>query len=281
VTARPRQWVKNLLVFAAPGTAGVLSQPTELAKTVVAFVAFCAAASAMYFVNDVRDRRHDAAHPVKRHRPVAAGDLAPVEAWLAATVLIAVAFVISFAGAGLPLTGALCTYVVLALAYTFWLRDIVLVDVATVAGLFVVRAAAGGLAVGVYLSTWFLIVASFGALFIATGKRFAEHRALGTGRGAHRKALDQYPEPLLRSMLTSSSAVTITAYCLWAFEGEGSRNPFAALSIIPFVLGLFRYSLLGEAGSGGAPEEVLLTDRGLQIACLSWLTLVGIGVYLA
>jgi decaprenyl-phosphate phosphoribosyltransferase len=279
-TARPRQWIKNVLVFAAPATAGVLLQPAALAKATVAFVAFSMASSAMYFLNDVNDRVRDAAHPTKRLRPMAAGDLSRRTAWVTAVVLMATAVLTAAVGAGAPLTGAVVAYLVLVTAYTYWLKDIVLVDVVAVAATFVLRAAAGGLAVGVYLSSWFLLVACFGALFVVTGRRFAEYHALEESRGHHRRTLDDYSEPMLRSMLTSSSTVTITAYCIWAFEGQGSRNVLAALSIIPFLLGIYRYAMLGEAGAGGSPEDVFLRDRFLQITCILWLSCVVAGVYL-
>jgi decaprenyl-phosphate phosphoribosyltransferase len=279
-TARPRQWIKNVLVFAAPATAGVLLEPSGLLKASAAFVAFCLASSAMYFVNDVNDRSRDSAHPTKMLRPVATGDLSPRDAWLAAFALILAAVALAVAAAGIPLTAAVMAYLVLTTAYTFWLKNVVLVDVVAVAATYVVRAAAGGLAVGVYLSSWFLLVACFGALFVVIGRRFAEFRALEGSRGNHRRTLDDYSEPLLRSMLTSSSTVTITAYCLWAFEGQGSRNVLAALSIIPFVLGIYRYAMLGEAGSGGSPEDVFLQDRFLQLTCILWLSSVVAGVYL-
>jgi decaprenyl-phosphate phosphoribosyltransferase len=279
-TARPRQWIKNALVFAAPATAGVLLEPAALAKTLVAFVAFCLASSATYFLNDAKDLVRDTAHPTKRLRPVAAGELSRRSAWLVAVVLMVSAVITAAAGAGAPLTAAILAYLALATAYTYWLKDIVLVDVVAVAATFVLRAAAGGLAVGVYLSSWFLLVACFGALFVVTGRRFAEYRALDDRRGDHRKTLDDYSEPMLRSMLTSSSTVTITAYCLWAFEGQGSRNVLAALSIVPFLLGIYRYAMLGEAGAGGSPEDVFLRDRFLQITCIIWLSCVVAGVYL-
>ena len=279
-TARPRQWIKNLLVFAAPATAGVLLEPDALARAVIAFVAFCMASSAMYFLNDVKDRVRDTAHPTKRLRPMAAGDLSRRDAWAAAIALIVTAVVIAATGVGAALAGAVVAYLVLATAYTYRLKDIVLVDVFAVAATFVLRAAAGGLAVGVYLSSWFLLVACFGALFVVTGRRFGEFRALQDSRGHHRSTLVDYSEPMLRSMLTSTSTVTITAYCIWAFEGQGSRNVLAALSIIPFVLGIYRYAMVGEAGAGGSPEDVFLRDRFLQITCILWLSCVVAGVYL-
>jgi decaprenyl-phosphate phosphoribosyltransferase len=279
-TARPRQWIKNTLTFAAPGAAGVLMQPAVFGRVMIAFVAFCLASSGMYFLNDVKDRARDIAHPTKRLRPVAAGDLSRRNAWIAAAALVTAAVVMAALGVGAPLTAAIVTYLGLATAYTYWLKDVALLDVFAIAATFVLRAAAGGLAAAVYLSSWFLLVACFGALFVVTGKRFAEYRALEMMRGNHRKTLDDYSEPMLRLMLISSLTVTVTAYCLWAFEGQGSRNLFAALSIVPFVLGLYRYALLGEAGAGESPEELFLSDRFLQTTCSIWLSCVGAGVYL-
>jgi decaprenyl-phosphate phosphoribosyltransferase len=169
---------------------------------------------------------------------------------------------------------------VLSMAYTFVLRGIVLVDLAAVAGGFVLRAAAGGVAVDVPLSSWFLIVACFGALFIATGKRRAEHSGLGEARGDHRRTLEEYSEPYLRYVMSSASTVTIAAYCLWAFEGASGRSLASALSILPFVLGIYRYAMLLDAGRGGAPEDIVLRDRPLQLCGLFWVLLVGLGVYL-
>jgi decaprenyl-phosphate phosphoribosyltransferase len=279
VTARPRQWIKNVLVFAAPASAGVLFEADALALTLVAFAAFCLVSSGMYFINDLKDQVGDAEHPAKRLRPIAAGELSRRTAWMVGCALT-LAGLVTATAAGAPLTAAVGGYVLLVLAYTYRLKDIVLVDVVAVAATFVIRAAAGGLAVSVYLSSWFLLVACFGALFVVVGKRFAEYRALGDARASHRRTLEAYSEQTLRSMMTSASTVTITAYCLWAFEGQGSRNAFAALSILPLVLALYRYALRREAGSCDAPEDLLLRDRFLQVACIGWVLCAVSGVYL-
>jgi decaprenyl-phosphate phosphoribosyltransferase len=280
VTARPRQWAKNVLVFGAPATGAALLKPPLLARATLAFVAFCLVSSGMYYVNDVVDRAADRSHPRKRMRPIAAGKLPVGLALAVAVVLVAAGLTVAVWGAGPKLGGVVAAYVVLSLGYTLALRAIVLVDLAAVAGGFVLRAVAGGVAVGVPLSSWFLLVACFGALFIATGKRRAEHRYLGQSRGDHRKTLEEYSEPFLRYVMTSSSTVTITAYCLWAFEGASGRSLAAALSILPFVMGLYRCAMLLDAGSGGAPEEVVLRDRPLQLCGLLWVLLVAVGVYL-
>ena len=280
VTARPRQWSKNLLVFGAPITGGVLLEATSFVRAVSAFVAFCLVASGIYYVNDLIDRDMDRAHPVKRRRPVAAGHL-PVglAAGLAALLLVG-GLLLAALGAGPRLAGVVGMYIALSLAYIFVLRSMVLVDIATVAGGFVLRAVAGGVAVDVPLSSWFLIVACFGALFIAAGKRHSEHTSLGAGRGEHRRTLDEYSDQFLRYIVGSSSTVTIAAYCLWAFEGEAGRSLQSGLSIVPFVLGVYRYVMLLEGGGGGTPEELVLRDRSLLVFGVAWVLLVGWGVYL-
>ena len=163
-------------------------QPAALARTVVAFVAFCLASSGMYLLNDVQDRVRDAEHPTKRFRPVAAGQLSPRTAVVAGSVL-ALAAVLTATVAGWPLTAAVGAYLVLCVAYTYRLKDIVLVDVAAVAATFVLRAAAGGLAVSVYLSSWFLLVACFGALFIVVGRASrSTARSASPGRATGRRS---------------------------------------------------------------------------------------------
>ena len=281
VTARPRQWAKNILVFGAPATGGVLLQAEPFARALVAFLALCLAASGIYYVNDIVDRTFDRTHPRKRLRPIAAGDLPVRLATAVGALLVAAGMAVAIWGGGPSLGAVVAAYLALALAYTFVLRNIVLVDLAAVAAGFVLRAAAGGVAVDVPLSSWFLLVACFGALFIATGKRRAEHAYLGQARGDHRKTLDEYSEPYLRYVMSSASTVTIAAYCLWAFEGESGRSLPAALSILPFVLGIYRYAMLLDAGRGGTPEDIVLRDRPLQLCGLFWVLLVGIGVYLA
>jgi decaprenyl-phosphate phosphoribosyltransferase len=280
VTARPRQWAKNVLVFGAPVTGGVLLEPVALVQTLLAFLALCLVSSGMYYVNDIVDQEADRAHPRKRHRPIAAGRLPVGLAAVVALLLLAAGLIVAFLAAGVKLSAVVFTYAALAAAYTFVLRGVVLLDIAAVAGCFVLRAVAGGVAVGVPLSSWFLIVACFGALFIAAGKRRSEHISLGPQRGEHRRTLDEYSDQSLRYLLSSSSTVTIAAYCLWAFEGTAGRNPPSGLSIVPFVLGIYRYGILVEAGQGGTPEELILNDRWLQVFGILWVLLVGAGVYL-
>jgi len=279
--ARPKQWVKNLLVFAAPGAAGVLTQADALASALLAFAAFCLVASGTYFLNDARDAEADRAHPHKRHRPVAAG-LVSVELALGfGALLLAGGFVLA-AVVSLELLGLMALYVVIGVAYTLFLKHTAVIDIAVVASGFIIRAVAGGLAVGVPISRYFLIVASFGSLFMVAGKRHGEHLDLGPERGAVRATLSEYSREYLRFVWTMSSAVTITAYCLWAFEQSGGPGPpWFELSIVPFVLFVLRYALLLGNGRGSEPEELVLRDRGLQLSALAWLLAYGTGVYLS
>ncbi len=278
--ARPRQWVKNVLLFAAPGAAGVLTDGPSLALVLIAFVAFSLVASGTYFLNDARDAEADRAHPSKRHRPIAAGAV-PVPVAVAVGVTLVLIGLGLAAVVGLGVLGLLALYVALGAAYTFWLKHVAVMDIAIVASGFVIRAVAGGVAVAVPISNWFLIVASFGSLFMVAGKRHGEHIDLGPERGSVRATLSEYSREYLRFVWTMSSAVTITAYCLWAFEQSGGSGiPWFELSIVPFVLFVLRYALLLGNGRGSAPEELVLRDRGLQLSAFVWLLAYGAGVYL-
>jgi decaprenyl-phosphate phosphoribosyltransferase len=282
--ARPRQWVKNLLVFAAPAAAAALSHGTVAAHALGAFAVFCLAASGTYFVNDTLDVEADRHHPVKRLRPVAAGVVpAPVAAGVGA-LLMASAIGLGWWLAGSHLALVVGIYVTVTTAYSLRLKHEPVVDLACVSAGFVLRAIAGGVATGVPLSNWFIIVSSFGALLVVTGKRSAEHTELGEVRGMHRPALNAYPEAFLRSVRLLAAAVTVTAYCLWAFERSalvhhGHHPIWFELSIVPFVIAILHVELRFARGQGGAPEELALRDRTLQVLGLLWVALVVAGIY--
>ncbi|HEV7886346.1 MAG TPA: decaprenyl-phosphate phosphoribosyltransferase [Acidimicrobiales bacterium] len=280
-TARPKQWVKNVLVFAAPGAAGVLSEAGPLGRTAAAFVVFCLAASGTYLLNDSLDYAADRLHPVKRHRPVAAGVVPVRIARVAGAVLLVLAVAVAWPVAGWRLALVVGVYVVLTLSYSLWLKHQPVIDIAAVAAGFVVRTIGGGVAAGVPISQWFLIVASFGSLFMVSGKRSAEFAEMGDDRANTRVTLSFYTASFLRYVRSVTSSVAIAAYCLWAFEkaNAATTHVWFELSIVPFVLGILRYALLLETGHGGAPEEVVLTDRTLQVLGLAWAVLFAIGVY--
>ncbi len=278
--ARPKQWLKNVLVVAAPGAAGVLTQGTPLFKTAIAFVCFCLAASGTYYINDALDVEADRLHPRKRMRPIAAGAISVRAATIGGVALILAAVGLSFA-ARWELAVVVGSYLALTVAYSAWLKNEAVIDLAAVAAGFVLRMIAGGVAVGVPISFWFLIVAASGSLFMVTGKRHAEMLELGDDAGDHRRALDVYSHAFLSYVRAVSSSVAILAYCLWAFEkSEPVGQPiWFQLSIVPFVIAVFRYALLLEQGKGGAPEELVLSDRTLQVLGLAWLVLFAIAVH--
>ncbi|MEW6471823.1 MAG: decaprenyl-phosphate phosphoribosyltransferase [Actinomycetota bacterium] len=281
--ARPRQWIKNVLVFAAPGAAGLSLTVDNVAPVLGAFVAWCLVSSGTYLVNDAMDAEADRLHPRKRLRAVASGVVSVNLARLVGLALLTV-------GAGAPavwgapgVTGLLALYALITLSYSLWLKEMAIIDLAAVASGFVLRAISGGVAADVPISDWFLIVASFGSLFMVAGKRHAEHVDLREGRGAHRATLEEYSLNFLGYVRSISSGVTIAAYCLWAFEkAEVANVPVLfQLSIIPFVLAILRYALLLDAGRGGAPEEIVIGDRSLQILGVIWVGLFAAGVYAA
>lgn len=279
--ARPRQWVKNLLVAAAPGAAGVIAVPAVAGRTALAFLVFSLAASGTYFLNDARDVAGDRIHPVKRFRPIAAGVVPLRLAYVVAVALMATALLLCVAVRNVALLGTLVAYLVLTISYTLWLKHEAVVDMVAVAFGFVLRAIAGAAAVHLPISVWFLIVTSFGSMLMVSGKRYAEFLEMGEGRAQTRASLGGYTASYLRFVWSLSAAVAIMTYCLWAFEvGSAQTHAFASkLSILPFVVGVMRYAYLIDQGKGSAPEDVVLGDRQLQVIGLLWAAVFLVGVY--
>lgn len=284
-TARPKQWLKNLLVFAAPAAAGVLGHAGPFLRSAGAAGVFCLAASATYFLNDVLDADADRRHPRKRSRPVAAARVSAPVAATTGLVLMVLALGTGAALAGYRLTVVVAVYLGISSVYSLRFKHEPVLDLACLSSGFILRAIAGGVATNVPLSDWFLIVASFGSLFIATGKRSAEHLEAGEDRGLHRPVLVKYPLNFLQSVRLLSAAVTITAYCLWAFERSAAglhrhHHPiWSELSIIPVVLAVLYLELHYERGGGAAPEDLALRDRSLQGLAVVWVVLFALGVY--
>ena len=277
---RPRQWIKNLIVYLAllfsieldwqiadPGSWAPL-----LGRSSLVFLFFCLASSADYLVNDVADREHDRLHPRKRHRPIAAGLLSPRAAlgWAAALALLAL-------GGGFALEWqvgvVLVSYIVLMLAYTFSLKHMVLMDMMAISTGFVLRAMAGALAIDVPISPWLYVVTALGALFLVIHKRRAELTLLEAGAANHRPILEEYTAPLLDQMASLVTASTLISYGLYTFTAENLPDNNAMMLTIPFVLyGLLRYLyLVHQRNEGGSPEEVLLRDWPLILDILLWL----------
>ncbi|MEP4648596.1 MAG: decaprenyl-phosphate phosphoribosyltransferase, partial [Ilumatobacter sp.] len=175
----------------------------------------------------------------------------------------------------------IAVYIALTLTYTFWLKEVAVIDLLAIASGFVLRAAAGAVAVDVPMSRWFVLCVTFGSLFIVVGKRYAELQEVGVEAGT-RATLDTYTPGFLRMLLSASLAGALLSYCVWAFEtAEGTDIPLYELSIVPMIAALFRYLLVLERGEGSAPEEVFASDRVLQLAGLIWIIIYGVAVYTA
>jgi decaprenyl-phosphate phosphoribosyltransferase len=279
-TARPKQWLKNILVFAAPGAAGVLDQPRELFLTLITFVAFCCAASGIYFWNDIFDVEADRRHPTKRNRPIASGTLSLGAARIAGVLLPLAALALSALTGRWQTVAVVGAYIVLTITYSIWLKHIAVVDLVAIAAGFVLRAAAGAEAVDVPMSRWFILCITFGSLFLVVGKRYAELNNVGESAQT-RSTLGIYTVGYLRDVLAISCGGALLSYCVWAFETSepSSDFPWYELTIVPMLVALLRYLLVLERGEGGAPEDVFTSDRVLQLTGLIWILIYGVAVY--
>ncbi|NUK01738.1 decaprenyl-phosphate phosphoribosyltransferase [Streptomyces lunaelactis] len=281
-TARPRQWIKNVLVVAAPAAAGQLGSRHTAVQLALVFTLFTAAAAAVYLINDARDADADRAHPVKCRRPVAAGDV-PVSVAYTAGALLAAAAITGAATLCNAMTGALLTaYLSMQLAYCVWLKHVLVVDLAVVTTGFLLRAMIGGVALGIPLSRWFLITTGFGALFMVAAKRYSEAVQMEGSEGVTRVLLNAYTTGYLRFVWQLAAGVAVLAYCLWALESGGVAGqallPWRQLSVIAFILAVLRYAVFADRGTAGAPEDVVLRDRPLAVIGLVWAAMYGLAV---
>ncbi|WP_367321221.1 decaprenyl-phosphate phosphoribosyltransferase [Streptomyces sp. HUAS ZL42] len=281
-TARPKQWVKNVLVVAAPAAAGQLFSRHALTQLTLVFALFTACAAAVYLINDARDADADRAHPTKRHRPVAAGQV-PVPVAYAVGGALAVLAPAAAAWLTSPFVSALLTaYVGMQLAYCVSLKHVLVVDLVVVTTGFLMRAMVGGLALGIPLSRWFLITTGFGALFMVSAKRYSEAVQMAGKAGATRALLTEYTTGYLRFVWQLAAGVAVLGYCLWALEEGGvphtSVLPWRQLSMVAFILAVLRYAVFADRGTAGEPEEVVLRDRALALIGLVWLAMYGLAV---
>lgn len=269
---RPRQWVKNLFVFAGV----IFSQQmlTPLAWTALgAFAIFCGLSGAIYLFNDVADAERDRLHPSKRLRPIASGELSRTTAAIVGALLLAGCLAAAFR-VGVAFGLVALGYGALLTAYSVWLKHIVILDVLTVAAGFVLRAVAGAVAVDAEISGWLLICTILIALFLALGKRRHEYRSLARDAAAHRPILAEYSESFLDQMISVVTASTVTAYALYTMSPETVAKFHTRLLplTLPFVLyGIFRYLyLLYRRDLGGNPSDLLVTDRALLFDGILW-----------
>jgi len=289
VALRPRQWSKNLLVFAGLVFAAKLGDPWRWLDACVCFIAYCAISSASYLANDVRDREDDRLHPIKRSRPIARGELSPRAALTIAGALALLALVL-VAPLGLPSVLLIAAFAVLQAAYTLRLKHVALLDVSAIAALFVIRAAAGAEAVHVPISGssdqltasvkaeavhvpisgWLLLCTALLALFLALAKRRGELVLVGAGRTPGRPVLDGYSLELVDQLTAIVASATVIAYAIYTLTGDHSR---VLLATVPFVVfGVFRYLLLMHRDDvGEEPEQVLLTDVPILLAVAGWI----------
>ncbi len=276
---RPKQWVKNVLVFAAPLASGRLLEWPILRATLLSMLAFTLVSAFVYLVNDTRDLAEDRQHPTKRFRPIAAGEVSVPVALVLAVACLAAGLAVGFLTS--PMLGVvLAVYAALQLTYSVWFKHRPVVDLALVALGFLLRALAGGVASAIPLSQWFLLVASFGSLFMVAGKRYSELVQLGSDAGT-RPSLSSYSPDYLRFIWVASATLVITFYSLWAFDQRGQglwTAPWPAISIAPFTLAILSYARDIDRGDAGEPENVVLHDPMLLALGAVWLASVSLAV---
>lgn len=269
-TMRPRQWPKNFFVFFAIIFDKQLFHENAFLHTLAGFILFCFTSSIVYLVNDIADIEADRQHPVKKSRPLPSGKLPVSIAWITAAILVVIILPLAYWLAP-GFAAVLAAYLVINLAYSKWLKHVPILDVFVIASGFVLRVEAGvALIVVERFSPWLYVVTTLGSLYLGFGKRRAELSLLEKGAGSHRKVLEGYTIPLLDQYITIVSAATILSYSLYTFSAPNLPANHSMMLTIPFVAYIiFRYLyLIQVTQDAGAPEEVLLTDRPIQIAII-------------
>lgn len=284
---RPKQWTKNLLVFAPIIFAGRLVEPRDLLEVVAALAILSGVSGAVYIFNDVRDAEGDRLHEKKRTRPIAAGELSPGTAIAFGAVVLGIGLAAAFALS--PSLGiVVLAYFVLQLTYTLVLKHKVILDVFAIAAGFVLRAVAGAVVIGVPSSPWLLLCVSLLALFLALAKRRHEILLLEDEAGGHRVALEEYSASLIDEMISTVTAATVVSYALYTFTDPrtaqfytvAGQTPWMMLTVPFVVYGLFRYLyLMHQKNLGGSPEDILVSDGPLVIDIALWLAAVAAVIY--
>jgi decaprenyl-phosphate phosphoribosyltransferase len=279
--ARPKQWVKNVLVFTAPLAAGKIGHLGILGYCAISFMAFCLAASAVYYANDVLDVESDRAHPKKRFRPIAAGLIPIPVAWSAVVALSLAAVAVALtANSGTALI--IAVYIGMHLAYSAWFKHVLVLDLAMVAAGFLLRAMIGGVAAGIALSPWFLLTTGFGSLFMVAGKRYSEQKLMGADAALTRKSLVGYTPSYLQFVWQMAVCLTILTYSQWAIyltKDTAAGVPWHEISIVPWTFVFLRYAMFVDAGKAGEPEDVVLGDKMIMALGAVWLACFAFGVF--
>jgi 4-hydroxybenzoate polyprenyltransferase len=271
-TMRPKQWAKNVFLMAALVFDRKLTNVDAILHTIAGVIIFSLVASVVYIINDIADVESDRQHPTKRERPIAAGKLPISVAWVSAIVLALIAFPVAiWLSPGFAWITLL--YLVLNLIYSKWLKHEVLFDIILLASLYVIRVAAGVALINVVrFSPWIYIFTTFLALLMGTGKRRAELSEIADGPNAQRRVLDGYTLGFLDQLITLASGMTIITYSMYTFSAPNVPENHSMMLTIPFIIySIFRYQyLLQVKGIGSAPEELVLSDRPLQLAIALW-----------
>ena len=276
---RPRQWPKNLLVFAAPLAGATLGRADGFGYALVAFAAFTAASSAVYLVNDLIDSERDRLHPTKRLRPIASGRLPRPVAVVLAVVLLITALLASLAIGEPRLAGVIGAYVTMSLLYSLGLKHVPGAELLVVALGFVLRAIGGAVATHVPPSAWFLTVCSLGALMVAIGKRYTELSVLGASAAAHRPVMRWYRSWMLRGGQRAAAVVMLAGYVLWALsEPDAWMRGWHLASAVPLAAALFRFDVLTGLADGRPVEDLVARDPAMICCELTWLTTFTVGL---
>lgn len=293
-TARPRQWSKNLAVFAAPVFLGTFFYPNVFYKAFLAFVIFCAISSAGYYINDLVDAEKDLNHPVKKNRAIASGKVSKVEAIFVIIFLLGISIPVAYFYVGSFFAIAALTYIFLQLIYSFYLRNIIILDALLVATLFIIRVFAGGFATNISISSWLILATTGLSLLLAFGKRRSEKTILSKydaeKSSKTRETLRHYPDSLLDSMISMSAGFTLVAYALFTFQTSPQdmnpilqkllpstlQSPRWMMLTVPLVIyGIARYLfVIYEKREGESPELVLISDKPLLSTVIIWIILV-------
>ncbi len=271
--ARPKQWIKNLMVFFPPFLGGAFVSSGAFCQGIVPFLAFCFASSTAYIYNDLSDLRSDALHPRKKQRPIAAGQLTPGIAKVFLVLLLTSAVLLGWSVSSLFLLYVVI-YLAISFAYTLYLKHLPLFDVFCISFGFVLRLYGGGEAFGVYVSDWLFLSVFLLALFLSVGKRYSEQHILGNSAGKHRRTLDTYPEGFLESAMYLSGATVLITYAMYAIT-----TPLMVYTVPLCAFGLLRYLMHIKSGGEGDPAETLLKDPTLFMVGILWVIMVGLSVY--
>ena len=273
---RPAQWIKNIVVFAGPAAGLKLFSPGGLVRAMCIFVAFCAAASAGYVLNDILDRSADRSHPTKRLRPIAGGRIGIAPAAALACVLWVLAFAMAVVFLPRSVALVLGVYVVMTLSYSWYLKERIILDVIIIATGFVLRALAGALAVDVPASEWLIVCVFTLCLFMGFGKRRCEIAMIGDAAeiGQHRRILLRYTPDLLNHLITVSAGIAVITFLLYTLDSSGHPSAFPKQHLfytLPLVIyGIFRFAMLTELGYYTGPTEIVLKDRAILLTIVLW-----------